>query len=305
MGGQTVTDPELMLTRLVNIVYDGLLQQGKHNWIHFLGLGKLPWACFLTDVQNSLRKYHNPDVTISFDSASPFLMVANGGIYINMVTHDRGKWSTIMDRSIDDRKFSSDTRLFSEVLKEEKKYKQFDESPISLRCKCNDICYYKPGDVNKLGKVGRTSWDMISYAVQMCHNVFAHVDSVQRAIVKYLTEDIYPSQLMHEKFHSKEMVFRDVVDTIFACKTKAEAMAIVKHNQPYWMKLSGSRGFRGKRTINATTKFKTLFEVIDESPKVKSLSSAEEFDNIGEESDYNGVFDQNLDKLEHDLFEEM
>jgi hypothetical protein len=297
MGGQTVTDPELMLTRLINIVHDGLLQQGKHDWIHFLGLGKLPWACFLTDVQNSLRKYHNPDVTISFDSASPFLTTANGGIYVNMITADRGKWSTRMDRSIDDRKFSSDTRLFSEVLKEEKKYDAFDESPISLRSKCNDVCYYKPGDVNKLGKVGRTSWDMISYAIQMCHNVFAHVDSVQRAINKYLTEDVYPAQLIHEKFQPKEMVFRDVVDAIFACKTKEEAMTIIVHNRSYWMKLRGSRGFSGKKTINATTKFKALFEI--EEPTVVS----KDFDDISEESEHNGIIDQQLDKLEHGLFD--
>jgi uncharacterized protein (DUF608 family) len=49
--------------------------------MHFLGTSKLEWATLLTDVQRAVRKYHNPNFTISFDCASPFLATANGMIY--------------------------------------------------------------------------------------------------------------------------------------------------------------------------------------------------------------------------------
>jgi hypothetical protein len=44
-----------------------------------------------------------------------------------------------------------------------------------------DVCWYKPGDVNKLGKEGKTSWDTFSYFLMMAHNVYQHIDSIQRA----------------------------------------------------------------------------------------------------------------------------
>jgi hypothetical protein len=44
-----------------------------------------------------------------------------------------------------------------------------------------DVCYYKPGQENKNGKVSRTSWDTFSYSLIMGHNVYQHIESVQRA----------------------------------------------------------------------------------------------------------------------------
>ena len=37
-----------------------LLQQGKHDWMHFLGTSKLEWAVLLTVIQRAVRKYVNP-----------------------------------------------------------------------------------------------------------------------------------------------------------------------------------------------------------------------------------------------------
>jgi hypothetical protein len=44
-----------------------------------------------------------------------------------------------------------------------------------------DVCYYKPGDKNKLGKESKTSWDSFAYFLMMGHNVYQHIESVQRA----------------------------------------------------------------------------------------------------------------------------
>jgi len=293
MGGQHVADPELALRRLVDIIHDGLLQQGKHDWVHFLGMGKLPWGCFLTDIQNAIRKYHNPDLTISMDSASPFLMVANGGIYVTLVTEDRGKWTTVMDGSVDDKKYSADTRLFSEILKESRGYTKFDESPISLRLKGKDVCVYKPGDLNRIGKEGKTSWDMLSYAFQMGHNVFAHIDSVQQAIDKYQTGGIYPSALIEtETYLPDGVIGRELVDKVFAAKTREEAKEIITQYENYWGNLIGGRGNKGNKRRNSQTKFEDLFEVVQEPEVIEDDLSVEL-------SEYDGNFDKNLENLEN------
>ena len=41
MGGQNMCDVHLVLKRLVALRYDNLLQEGKHDWMHFLGTSKL------------------------------------------------------------------------------------------------------------------------------------------------------------------------------------------------------------------------------------------------------------------------
>ncbi len=91
MGGQNMCDVHLVLKRLVALRFDGLLEQGKQDWMHFLGTSKLEWACLLTDIQRAVRKYHNPNFTISFDCASPFLATANGQVYVQTETQDRTK----------------------------------------------------------------------------------------------------------------------------------------------------------------------------------------------------------------------
>jgi hypothetical protein len=55
------------------------------------------------------------------------------------------------------------------------------DSEIASRITMGDICWYKPGMLNKIGKEGKTSWDSFSYALMMAHNVNSHITSVQRA----------------------------------------------------------------------------------------------------------------------------
>ena len=60
MGGQNMCDVDLVLRRIVALKFDGLLQEGQHDWMHFLGTSKLEWALLLTDIQRAVRKYVNP-----------------------------------------------------------------------------------------------------------------------------------------------------------------------------------------------------------------------------------------------------
>ena len=257
MGGQNMCDVHLVLRRLVELRFDGLLEKGLHDWMHFLGTSKLEWACLLTDIQRAVRKYHNEQFTISFDCASPFLASANGQIYIQTEITDREKWVYRMVPSVDDKKYSTDTRRFRDAVLQDNLFKAFIESPISQRCTIKDICIYKPGDLNKINKEGRTSWDSFSYAIQMGHNVWSHLTAVQEANRQY-DLGLTPRMLVQETFD--RVYFRDVVDAIFATSDKGKALELIEKHSKFWMSIIGTRGATGKKTVNASTMFNSLFE---------------------------------------------
>lgn len=269
MGGQNMCDVHLLLRRLVALRFDGLLEPGVHDWMHFLGTSKLEWATLLTDVQRAVRKYHNENFTISFDCASPFLATANGQIYYDVVTPDRSKWSYQMQASVDDKKYATDSRSFVDAVLQDKIFNSFLESPISKRLSINDVCYYKPGDLNKIGKEGRTSWDSFSYTLQMGHNVWTHIYAVQEANRQY-DHGKYPAMLIASSADKKVMrmyernFFRDIVNDIFSTSDRGRAEELVEHYNKYWTSIIGTRGATGKKTVNAGTMFNALFDVEDQ-----------------------------------------
>lgn len=251
MGGQNMCDIHLVLKRLVALRFDGLLEKGLHDWMHFLGTSKLEWAVLLTDIQRAVRKYHNENFTISFDCASPFLATANGQIYIQTETEDRTKWVYRMVASADDKKYATDTRLFKDAVIQDQIFENFESSPIIDQCEMKDICIYGPNDVNKLGKIGKTSWDSFSYAIMMGHNVWMHVNAVQEANRQYDLGKV-PDMLVQESF--ERLFFKDIVNAIFATSDRSIADAVVDEYSRYWMGIIGTRGATGKKTINAHTK---------------------------------------------------
>lgn len=265
MGGQNMCDVHLLLRRLVALRFDGLLEPGLHDWMHFLGTSKLEWAMLLTDVQRAVRKYHNENFTISFDCASPFLATANGQIYHNIRIKDRGRWSYDMTASVDNKKYAKDTRSFADAVLQDKILDCFIESPISERLQIKDICVYAPGDLNKIGKEGKTSWDSFSYILQMSHNVWTHINSVQEANRQY-DSGVIPSMLdsvtADKKKHREydQRYFRDIVNDIFATSDRGRAEALIEHYNEYWKHIPGTRGFTGKKSQNSFTMYNVLFE---------------------------------------------
>ena len=156
-----------VLSRLLDLREDGLLE-GK-DWIHFLGTGRLNWACHLTSIQRQLRKHDNPNITLSFDAASPFVNTAYGQTY----THNEfraKRFGYFMDRAFDNKD-----------MKGSKMPMPFAHSPIMDRLTVGDICVLGHGDLNRNGKETTTSWDTLSYALYMGHSVYNHITAVQEA----------------------------------------------------------------------------------------------------------------------------
>ena len=257
MGGQNMCDVHLVLKRLVALRFDGLLEQGHQDWMHFLGTSKLEWALLLTDIQRAVRKYHNPSFTISFDCASPFLATANGQMYIQTECEDRKKWLYRMLPTLDDKKYATDTRLFLDTLIQDGIFDYVEKSPILDGVKTNNICVYAPGNLNRMGKENKTSWDSFTYAILMGHNVWLHLNSVQEANRQY-DSGKYPAMLIQEKFD--RLTFKDVVDEIFSTNDRKTAEDLVEKYSRFWMTIPGTRGATGKKTVNASTNFNKFFE---------------------------------------------
>ena len=167
MGGNNMRDADLMLRRLIKLRDEKLLEPGR-DVIHFLGTSKLEWACVLTAVQRNLRQHVNENMKVTFDCASPFLATAYGQVYTQHV-HQNDRFSYIMTKAIDNKKLSGSKIAWPWG------------SPVGERMTMGDLCYYAPGMLNKLGKEGKTSWDSFSYFLMMGHNVYQHIESVQRA----------------------------------------------------------------------------------------------------------------------------
>ena len=258
MGGQNMCDVHLVLKRLVTLIHEGLLEKGQHDWMHFLGTSKLEWACLLTDIQRSVRRHANSNFTVSFDCASPFLATANGQVYNSIRIDDRGKWSYQMEPTIDNKKYAGDSTPFRDAVLADGVHKLFENSPITERLTIGDVCHYAPGMLNKIGKEGKTSWDSFSYALLMGHNVWMHIESVQRANREY-DAGVVPGMLVQETFD--RILFREVVERVFEQRDYTKSMNIINEYSKFWDSVKGTRGFTGKRIVNAATQFNSLFDV--------------------------------------------
>ena len=201
--------------------------------------------------------------------------------------------------SVDELKYATDTRTFKDATLQDGIFKTFEDSPLSDGLLVNDICTYKKGDRNKIGtpkvsageveldkndqpvlengnpivrKKDSTSWDSFSYAIQMGHNVWTHINAVQEANRQY-DAGVTPKMLVDEKFD--RIMFKDVVEEIFSKTTREESLETIEKYTKFWMAIPGTRGAIGKKTVNASTHFNALFdveetvEIVDELDETK------------------------------------
>jgi hypothetical protein len=164
----------------------------------------------------------------------------------------------MMEATADDKKYAYNTDSFRDVVIRDGIHEMFEDSPISSRCSIGDICKYAPGELNKIGKEGKTSWDSFSYALLMGHNVWQHIRAVQDSNRLY-DEGQVPGMLVDETF--TRVMFRDVVDKVFAPKDFTKSMDVINHYSKFWDSIKGgSRGTTGKKIVNSKSQFNVLFD---------------------------------------------
>jgi len=268
-GGQNKIDVHLMLTRMVDIIHDGLLEEGKHDLIHCLGTSILEYAVLFSDIQRAIRKYHNPKLQITFDCASPFFSAAKGLAYFNTSIQHNKKWAYSMDKTAENKSYATDTRKFRDAVLADGVHKLFTDSPVTDIMTISDLCYRGQGFLGQHGKETKTSWDTLSYTLIQSHNVWMHMNAVQEANRQY-DQGVIPKMLMNESF--ERILFKDVIDEVFSKKTKQEAIDLINSNSRLWMQFSsGSQGMSGKKTMNSLTMFDKLFEVTESEPVIEEI----------------------------------
>jgi hypothetical protein len=192
-AGNNKSNMYLALKRILDLRADGLLKD--KGWIHFLGTGKLNWACYLTSIQRMLRAHDSADIYLSFDAASPFVNTAYGSTYsYNYFSPKR--FGYFMDSAID-----------TQSLKGSDLPMPFAHSPIMSRLTAGDICSMAEGDLDRNGKpkaATSTSWDTQSYLYYMAHSVYNHLTAVQEAnrlcdIEKHRTKLTYRDWIRDKK----------------------------------------------------------------------------------------------------------
>jgi len=266
MGSQNMCNMPIILNRLLTMRDEGMLE-GK-DWMHFLGTAPLDWACYLTSIQRVLRKHCNPNLTISFDCASPYIAVAYGLSYTDP-SFRRDKWSIIMEKAPDNKVWAGSDIPFPW------------HSSIGNRLTMGDVCYYAPGDLNKIGKEGKTSWDSFSYGLYMAHNTEIHIQAVQRAnqLADMECARYKPDWRAWKKMNSKDeksdspsewvprniLYFDRFVNELFETD---DPQSMLKHGHRFLTELQG--GMQRGKVQNDT--FNNLFEMEDPMPSDNDLS---------------------------------
>lgn len=280
-GGQNKIDIHLTLRRIVNIIHDGLLEPGKHDLIHCLGTSILEYAVLFTDIQRAVRKYHNPNLQITFDCASPFFSAAKGLAYYNTSIEYDKKWTYSMEKTAEKKSYHNDNRKFSDAVLQDKIHMMFSDSPVTERMMVRDLCYRGPGFLGQHGKETKTSWDTLSYTLLQAHNVYQHIAAVQEANRRY-EKGVIPSMILN-RFDEKK--FGDIVDEIFSLKDRKKSLDLIEKYSLFWTQIKAGQGFSGKKAINAHTSFGEMFEgeindvsIKPSKPKKEELTST--FDNL-------------------------
>jgi len=271
-GGQNKIDIHLTLKRIVGIIHDGLLQEGKHDLIHCLGTSILEYAVLFTDIQRAVRKYHNPKLQITFDCASPFFSAAKGLAYFNTSIEHNKKWSYSMEKTAEKKSYANDTRKFRDAVLQDGIHKVFTDSPVTDRMMLKDLCYRGQGFIGQHGKETKTSWDTLSYTLLQSHNVYQHIYAVQEANRRY-EQGVIPKMIMNETF--ERIRFSEIVDEIFSLNDRQKSLDLIDYHSRFWMQMqSGSQGFSGKKTVNARTMFDQLFTT--EEPKEEVIEDSDD-----------------------------
>jgi hypothetical protein len=248
---------EVLLKRLI-IMRDEKKLDGK-DWIHVLGTSQLDWACFLTQIQRQLRKHINPNVTVSFDSASAFLSTANGLVYTQNVFSPK-RFSYIMDKGFDDKRLKGSDIPFP------------FPSAIGDRLKMGDVCQYGEGDLNKNNKEGKTAWDSFSYCLMMAHNVYNHIKAVQIANdMNDIDSIVHKPQVKHWRKTGGQdttdefsdfvprniLYFNTFVEEVF---TSEKPMEVISSASSFLADIRGTRWQRATGGGKGKNNFSSLFE---------------------------------------------
>lgn len=256
-----------VLNRLLDLIEDDLIR--NKDWIHFLGIGRLDWSCYLTSIMRQLKMHYNTNINISYDAASPFLAAGGYSLVYSYNYFTPQRLTYCMSKGVDNK-----------LLKGSKMAMPY-QGPIMERLKVGDFCVMGPTDTNKHGKIGKTSWSTNSYHLAMAHNVYNHIQAVQeilrlsdleykRISVSYkdwMRNSKNSSTNLSEFIPNNILFFNNFAEVLFNPLTSIDnARKMIKDNEAFLNSIS----FGGTKSTN----FNSLFDMgNDEIPDEDKLAS--------------------------------
>jgi len=224
VGGVSVRNLDLLIRRLI-IMRDGNYIGADREWMHVLGTSRLSTACVLTEIQRAIRKTVYPKFTISFDSATPFVVAAKGFAYTQNAFAGGGngrkkRFSYLTEKMIECVDAVGSDRPFP-----------FTSAPGRFMT-VGDICTRDPA-ISKT----KTTWDSFSYVLLMWHNLYRQIDAVQEALRIYdmptepIRPFIPPDVLEFKEICSEIFTSENAIDTINKNKTLLQSVSGVKVKQ--------------------------------------------------------------------------
>jgi len=242
MAGDHAGDAELLLRRLIRLRDDGLLGQADQSdvWIHTLGISVLPWGAMLTAIQRQLRKHVNPNLTISFDAASPYITAAKGLAY-DYPDLNSNAWSYKTKKLNWRQDITDDNQPW------------LYEGEIGSRLNMRDINYMQPGMLNRNKKEAKSSWDSLSYILIQAHNAEYHIRGMQDAIRRFdheyemlrdkidiNTMNLGKTNTLSDVVPDRVLYFAKFVEVLFDPNTK-DPMNMLTDYKAFLRKCEGSR----------------------------------------------------------------
>jgi len=141
---------------------EGAFASGQ-NWLHVLGTSTLGWAVALTAIQRCLRNL-NPELTVSFDSSSPFQLAGRNeeACYLPTLYSHISSWRIRSERSPQGHIYVASNERFPFT------------SPIGDRLTLGDLNVYQ-------NLYEKRRYDPISLAMLVNHNVYVYLKSFDMA----------------------------------------------------------------------------------------------------------------------------
>jgi hypothetical protein len=92
----------------------------------------------------------------------------------------------------------------------------------------------------------------------MAHNVWMHIESVQRANREF-DSGVGPDMLLHPRDNWYD--FAAVVDRVFRARDRQKSLAIIDDHANIWQRIIGTRGYTGDRAVRSDAMFNRHFEI--------------------------------------------
>ena len=257
MGGEHMRWWKLILYRMIKM-RDGGHFDGK-DWIHFLGTSALEPAVMLTAIKRQLQKI-NPNLEVSFDSASAFVSVARGLVYTQNefdMMRKNPRFGFTMDKAKDDKKYAGSTEPYNKIRPGEYDL-DINNTPV-MNC-------YTEGDICCRGVdyESKTSWDSLSYVLLMAHNVYQHIEAVQEANRRTDNKDV-------KSIPENVLEFVDLTERVFASENP---MDLIEKNSSLLNRLSKAKFSGAPRTTTFDSIVEEVPALVQKEKKVVQETSS-------------------------------